>query len=89
MSAIYSCPIAAHTAKRVDAEPQVLGRESDEAISDERRTLERDLNQRRIALLLQVIRAAADVGRDVGVGRPANPAKHLENTVVSHPTSRA
>jgi len=44
--------LPAELPKCADAELQVLGRERGEAIAHERHTLEHDLDQRRIALLL-------------------------------------
>ena len=55
--------------KRADAEPQVLRRESGEAIAHECHTLERDLDQRKVALLLQVTDRRRTSARRTGLRR--------------------
>ena len=55
--------------KRADAEPQALQRERGEAIAHERHTLERNLDRRKIALLLQVTERRRTSRRRTGLGR--------------------
>jgi len=73
--------------KRADATPQVLGKERSEAIALERHILERELNQWKIVLLLQVPERRQTSARCTKLGQneirsrvgrrgPANTAKH-------------
>ena len=55
--------------KRADGKPQVLERGRGDAIANERHTLERDLDQRRKTLCLQVPERWRTSARRTGLGR--------------------